>query len=134
MNFKEKEVPSFLAADILLHKLNDPALKSLFVAMGKPSPFKTAARASFAQLASKKRENIRKLLQDKKVFLIVDEAKVDKQKYIILVGSLDTPNERFLIECLPLESSSSVNGRINRHIGDDVLRQLGTKRENFALL
>ena len=47
MNFKEKEVPSFLAADILLHKLNHPALKYLFVAMGKP----------FAQLASKKEAN-----------------------------------------------------------------------------
>ena len=51
-------------------------------------------RASVAQLASKKEENIRELLWDKSVFLIVDEAEVDKQKYInILVDNLDTPNE-----------------------------------------
>ena len=93
-NFKEKVVSSFLAADIPLHKLNHPALKSLFAAMGKSLPSETAARASVALLASQKEENIRELLRDKKVFLIVDEAEVAKQKYInVLVGSLDTPNE-----------------------------------------
>ena len=58
-----------------------------------------------------------------------------KQKYInVLVGSLDTPNETFLIECLPLDSSSNVNNSsIILHTVDDVLRKLGTKRENFAL-
>ena len=48
-NFKKKAVPSFLAADILLHKLNHPALKSLFVAMRKPLHFESAVRASGAQ-------------------------------------------------------------------------------------
>ena len=69
-NFKEKVVSSFLAADIPLHKLNHPApaLKSLFAAMGKSLPSETAARASVAQLASQKEENIRELLWDKKVF------------------------------------------------------------------
>ena len=58
-----------------------------------------------------------------------------KQKYItILVGSLDTPDKTFLIECLPLESTSNVSCNIILHTVDDVLRQLGTKRENFALL
>ena len=103
-NFKEKAVSSFLAADIPLHKLNHFALKSLFVAMGKPLPSETAACASVAQLASQKEENIRELLRNKKVFLIVDEAEVDKQTYIsVLMGSLDTPNETFLVKCLPLE-------------------------------
>ena len=41
-----------LAADILLDKLNHPALKSLFATMGKVLPSETAARASVAQLAS----------------------------------------------------------------------------------
>ena len=60
---------------------------------------------------------------------------MDNQKYInVLVGSLDTPNETFLIGCLPLESSSNVNTSIILHIVDDILRQLGTKREIFALL
>ena len=103
--------------------------------MGKPLSSETAARASVAQLASQKEENIREILRDKKVFLVVDEAEVDKQKYIdVLVGSLDTSNKTFLIECPPLESSSNVNSSIILHTVDDVLRQLGTKRENFALL
>ena len=101
-NFKGKVVSSFLAADIPLHKLNHPALKFLFAAMGKPLLSETAARASVAQLASKKKESIWEVLRDKHVVLIVDEAEVDKQKYIyVLVGSLDTPNETFLVECLP---------------------------------
>ena len=50
------------------------------------------------------------------------------------MGSLDTPNETFLIESLPPESSSNVNSSIILHTVDDVLRQLGTKPENFALL
>ena len=134
-NFKEKLISSFLAADIPLHKLNHPALKSMFVAMGKPLPSETPACASVAQLASQKEENIRELPRDKKVFLIVDEAEVDKQKYInVLVGSWDTSNEIFLIECLPLESSSNVNSSIILHTVADVLRQLGIKRKSFALL
>ena len=81
--------------------------------MGKCLPSETAARASVAQLASQKEENIRELLRDKKVFLIVDGAEVAKQKYInVLVGSLDTLNETFLIKCLPLDSSSNVNSSI----------------------
>ena len=66
--------------------------------------------------------------------MIVDEAEVSKRKYInVLVGSLDTPNNTFLIDCLPLESGSNVNSSIILHTVDDTLRQLETKRENFAL-
>ena len=103
--------------------------------MKKPLPSETAARASVASLASQKEKNIRELLWDKKVFLIVDEAEVNQQKYInVLVGSLNSPNEIFLIECLPLESSSNVNSTIILHTVDDVVRQLGAKQENFILL
>ena len=35
VNFKEQVVSLFLAADIPLHKLNHPSLKSLFATMGK---------------------------------------------------------------------------------------------------
>ena len=38
VNFKE-QVSSFLAADIPLHKLNHPSLKSLFARMGKVFAF-----------------------------------------------------------------------------------------------
>ena len=48
VNFKEQVVSSFLAADIPLHKLNHPSLKSLFATMGKVLPLVTAARAYVA--------------------------------------------------------------------------------------
>jgi len=60
--------------------------------------------------------------------MIVDKAKVAKQKYID-VGSLDTPNETFLFECLPLESNSNVI----LHTIDDVLRQLWTKHKKLFI-
>ena len=82
-----------------------------------------------------KKRKYRELLWDQKLVFIVDEGGVDKQKYInVLVGSLDIPNETFLSECLSLESNSNVNSIIILRIVNNVLRQLGTKRENFALL
>ena len=68
VNFKEQVVSSFLAADIPLHKLNRPSLKSLFATMGKVLPSDTAARACVAKLASQKEEQIQELLRDKKIF------------------------------------------------------------------
>ena len=132
---QEQVVSSFLAADIPLHKLNHPSLKSLFARMGKVLPSETAARACVAKLAPQKEEQIPELLHDKKIFLIVDEAEVAKQKYIsVLVGSLDAPNQTFLVNCHPLESDRNVNSSIILHTVDDILRQLEIKRENFSLL
>ena len=65
----------------------------------------------------------------------MDEAEVARQKYInVLVDSLKTPTDTYLIQCLPLESCSSVNNGFILHTVDGILRQLGTKRKNFALL
>ena len=134
VNFKEQVVSSFLAANIPLHKLNHPSLKSMFARMGKVLPSETAARACVAKLASQKEEQIQELLRDKKVFLIVDEAEVAKQKYnSVLVGSLDAPNQAFLVNCHPLDSGRNVNSSIILHAVDDILRQLEIKRENFSL-
>ena len=64
----------------------------------------------------------------------MDEAEIAKQKYIsVLVGSLDAPNQTFLVDCHPLDSSSNVNSSIILHTVDDMLRQLEIKRENFSL-
>ena len=65
----------------------------------------------------------------------MDEAEIAKQKYInLLVGSLDAPNQTFLVDCYPLESGSYVNSSFILHSVDDILRQLELKRENFSLL
>ena len=55
--------------------------------MGKVLPSETAARVCVAKLASQKEEQIQELLRDKKICLIVDEAEVAKQKYIITTVS-----------------------------------------------
>ena len=129
VNFKKQIVSSILAADIPLHKLNDPSLKSLFARMGKLLSSKTAVRACLAKLASQKEEQIQELLRDKKIVLIVDEAEVAKQKYIsVLVGSLDAPNQTFLVNCHSLDSGHNVNSSIILHTVDDILRQLEAKR------
>ena len=102
--------------------------------MGIVLPSQTAARACVAKLASQKEEQIQELLRDKKIFLIVDEAEIAKQKYIsVLVGSLDAPNQTFLVDCHPLDSGSNVNSSIILHTMDDILRQLEIKRKNFLL-
>ena len=56
VNFKEQAVSSLLAADIPLHELNHPYLKSLFATMEKVLPLETAARACVAKLAFQKEE------------------------------------------------------------------------------
>ena len=69
-----------------------------------------------------------------KNFLIVDEAEIAKQKYMsVLVGSLDAPNQTFLVDCHPLDIGSNVNSSIILPTVDDILRQLEIKRENFSL-
>ena len=121
VNFKKQVVSSFLAADIPLYKLNHLSLKSLFATRGKVLPSETAAWACVAKLASQK-EQIQELLHDKKFFLIMNEAEIAEQKYIsVLVGSLDAPNQTFLVDCHPLDSSSNVNSSIILHTVDDIL-------------
>ena len=64
----------------------------------------------------------------------MDEAEIAKQKYIsVLVGSLDAPNQTFLVDCHALDSGSNVNSSIILHTVDDILRQLEIKREKFSL-
>ena len=86
--------------------------------MGKVLPSETAARACVAKLAPQKEEQIQELLRDNKIFLIADEAGIAKQKYIsVLVGSLDAPNQTFLVDCYSLDSGSNVNSSIILHTG-----------------
>ena len=63
----------------------------------------------------------------------MDEAEVAKQKYNVLVGSLDAPNQPFFFDCYPLDSGSNVNSSIILHTVNDILRQLKIKGEKFLL-
>ena len=68
----------------------------------------------------------------------MDEAKVVRQKYIyLLVGSLDTSNERIFSECLPLENKTVTLENISSiilHTVDELLQKLEIKHENIAFL
>ena len=68
VNFKEQVVSSFLAADIPLHKLNHPSLKSLFATMGNVLASETAARVCVAKLAFKKKNKFKNYFVTKKFF------------------------------------------------------------------
>ena len=93
----------------------------------------TTARACVAKLSSQK-EQIQELLRDKKLFLIVNQTEVAQQKYVnVLVGSLNAPNQAFLVDCHPIDSGSNLNSSIIQHTANDILRQLEIKRENFSL-
>ena len=57
----------------------------------------------------------------------MDEAEIAKQKYInVLLGSLDAPNQTFLVDCHPLDSGSNVNSSNILHTVDDILTQQAT--------
>ena len=89
--------------------------------MGKVLPLQTAARTCVAKLASQKKNKFKNYFVTKN-FLIVDEAEIAKQKYIsVLAGSLDAPNQTFLVDCHPLDSSSNVNSSTILHTVDDIL-------------
>ena len=51
----------------------------------------------------------------------------------VLIGSLESLTDAYWIECLPFESCSRVNNVFFLHTVIDILRQLCTKRESFAL-
>ena len=83
-------------------------------------------QSGFSVAAPQKENRIRELVHAKN-FLAADEAEIVEQKYVIvLVGSLETPAGTYWIECLSLESCSSVNSGFILHNVEDILRQLGT--------
>ena len=49
------------------------------------------------------------------------------------MGSLDAPNQTFLVDCHLLDSGSNVKSSIILHTVDYIMRQLEIKLENFLL-
>ena len=52
----------------------------------------------------------------------------------VLKSSLEIPPDIYVIECLAFERCCRACSSFNLHTLHNILRQLGTKRENFALL
>ena len=82
-------------------------MQSLFIEMGHPLPSESCCRSKVGKIASEE-TRVKRLLKDKLVFLVVDEAEVNGQKYLnILGGNIDTPTERFALVNSPLSDAAA---------------------------
>ena len=98
-NFVEKVIKVFLSADIPLCKLNNTHFKNLFRDIGHRLPSETTCRRTALQLSEDELKRIRNAVQDKQIFLIVDESTLSGTQHLnILVGSLETPHVSYLYD------------------------------------
>ena len=78
-------------------------------------------------------KKIKENLSGKGIFLVVDESIVQQRRILcILVGAIDIPCERHVLECVPI--STTITSSVVCQAVDDALRFLETRRENFNLL
>ena len=85
---------AFLSADIPLWKLRHPAIRRLFTTFGNPLPSEETCRSRIPLLYDEEISRIRMLIEDKPIFLIIDESEVSGCKFMnILVGTLENPKE-----------------------------------------
>ena len=132
-NITEEVTKAFLAADIPLHKLEHPAIRSLFLLMGHTSPPESSCRHYVPKLAKLEKEKLKNYVANENVFLIVDESDIHGQKYVnVLVGVLKIPDKSFFHSVVPLDGN--INNQRVCQIVDDTLRDLAIERSNFLLL
>ena len=131
--FASRVTKAFLSADIPLHKLNNPELKSLFQFMGKAAPSESSCRSKVSALHEEENQRLKSLLAGKDLFLVVDEAEVADRKYInIIVGDVNIPAVTYLLGCD--ECSVSVSQQVIIHAVDDAMRFLDADRGRLVLL
>ncbi len=76
---------------------------------------------------------IRNVVEDKQIFLVVDETTLSGTQYLhILVGTLEMPHVSYLHDCQP--SPCSPNGDSIVQAIDDAIRSLGVNRNSFCLV
>ena len=98
----EKITNTFLSVGIFLHKLNHKHIKILFHVIGHSLPSETTCRKTMLQLRADESQRIRKAVQDKQIFSVVDESTLSGiQNINILAGSLETPHGSYLCDCQP---------------------------------
>ena len=132
-DFVEKVTKAFLSADIPLYKLNNKHIKNLFSDIGHSLPAESTCRKAVLKLGSDELQRIRNAVDDKLIFLVVDESNVSGTQYLnILVGALETPHVSFLYNCQPLSCSPNADSIVQAI--DDAVRSLGTNRNSFCLL
>lgn len=132
-NFGEKVTKAFLSADIPLYKLNNEHIKKLFQEIGHSLPSETTCRKTVLKLGTDELLRVRSALDDKKIFLVVDESTLSGTPYLnILVGNIELPHITYMYDCQPL-TSAPTSDSISQAV-DDAVRSLGTNRNSFCLL
>ena len=93
-----------MSADIPLYKLNNTHIKKHFRDIGHRLPSETTCRRTALQLSEDELKQKRNTVNDKQIFLIVDESTSSGTQYLnILVGSLETPQVSYLYDCQTLK-------------------------------
>lgn len=134
--FAENLVKMFLAADIPLHKLRNNHLRSFFGELTDLKvPTETTARRIVPDIYSELLSDVKKSLNNKKIWISVDET-IDKQKrYVanVVVRALEKGSRPHLFNVAQLEKTNA--DTICQTI-DDAIRMLGAEfpRENFLVL
>ncbi|KAF7684988.1 hypothetical protein CDIK_4263, partial [Cucumispora dikerogammari] len=99
-SFTEIITEAFLSANIPLHKLRHPAIKTLFNKLNQPILKETTCRRATDRLFLRLKLDIRKILENKLFFLIIDESQYIDKKYLNLqIRILSEPEKNYLVYC-----------------------------------
>ena len=129
--FTEKVVQTFLAADIPLYKLRNPHLVQLFADLGQSVPSESSCRNYVETLAESETERLCQLFENKNVFIVIDETKLKKVKYVnVVIGDIAVPEKTYLLDCSEIETA---NQQVIAAKIDDALRKINIPREKFVL-
>ena len=132
-DFVEKVTKAFLSADIPLYKLSNACIKNLFRDIGHRLPFETTCRRTALQLSEDELMRIRNAVDNKQIFLIVDESTLSGTQYLnILLGRFETPHVSYLYDHQPLKCAP--NSNIIAQTVDDAVRNLGINGSFFCPL
>ena len=101
-----KVTTAFLLADTPLYKLSIPDVQALFKYVGQRAPFESACRKRIHNMGKCEVNQIRNILLDKVIFMVIDEADVSGCKHInILVEDIDQPETTYSLHYKILDAS-----------------------------
>jgi hypothetical protein len=132
--FTENVAKMFVSANIPLFKLRNPAVISFFAKIGYPLPSETSCRNTVLSLYKAEFNRIKDTVSQKEIFVVVDESDFKEHgKFInVLIGTLDTPEKTFLIDCHSINKTPTAD-LIAQHIMS-LLDDLGCEKSSLLLL
>ena len=96
-DFVKKITKAFLSAEFSFYKLNNKHVKNLFSDISQNLIAKTTCRKTVVKLGTDELQRIRNVLDNKHIFLVVDESTLSRTQYLnILVETLDMPHISWL--------------------------------------